>query len=144
VHTASYYGVIYKSLRDFLPQRYSSRHGHAEGEHVNRGRDTPIVCPAYYVLTSSFLLCLSCMLRSRVRKFRRDLRITLYIYFNFSTRFGQLCAHHGENLTVSMRQWYFSLCMGSCLVWWLGWDVRSCRVDTVSSPDNGRTVARNM
>ena len=33
--------VIQKSFRDFRPLRYSSRDGHAEGEHVNRGRDTP-------------------------------------------------------------------------------------------------------
>jgi hypothetical protein len=31
--------VIHKSLRDFQPLRYSSRDGHAEGKHVNRGRD---------------------------------------------------------------------------------------------------------
>jgi hypothetical protein len=34
------YRVIHKSLRDFRPLRYSSRDGQAEGEHVNRGRDT--------------------------------------------------------------------------------------------------------
>ena len=28
--------VIHKSLRDFRPLRYSSRDGHAEGEHVKR------------------------------------------------------------------------------------------------------------
>jgi len=28
------------SLPDFRTLRYSSRDGHAEGEHVNRGRDT--------------------------------------------------------------------------------------------------------
>ena len=39
------YRVIRKSLRDFRPLRYSSRDGHAEGEHVNRGRDTPSFCP---------------------------------------------------------------------------------------------------
>ena len=38
------YRVKYKSFRDFWPQRYSSRDGHAEGEHVNRGRDTPSFC----------------------------------------------------------------------------------------------------
>ena len=37
----SLYRVIHKSIRDFRPLRYSSRDGHAEGEHVNRGRDTP-------------------------------------------------------------------------------------------------------
>jgi hypothetical protein len=35
------YRVICKSLRDFRPLRCSSRDGHAEGKHVNRGRDTP-------------------------------------------------------------------------------------------------------
>jgi len=29
------YRVIHNSLRDFRPLRYSSRDGHAEGEHVN-------------------------------------------------------------------------------------------------------------
>ena len=32
------YRVIHKSLRDFRPLRYRSRDGHAEEEHVNRGR----------------------------------------------------------------------------------------------------------
>jgi hypothetical protein len=73
------YRVIYKSLRDVRPLRYSSRDGHAEGEHVNRRRDTPSFCPTLQVLDMSFLLCLSWLLRSRVRKFRRDLRITPYV-----------------------------------------------------------------
>ena len=33
--------------------RYSSRDGHAEGEHVNRGRDTPNFCPTLQVLDMS-------------------------------------------------------------------------------------------
>jgi len=44
------YRVIHKSLRDFRPLRYSSRDAHAEGEHVNRGRDTPSFCPTLQVL----------------------------------------------------------------------------------------------
>ena len=44
------YRVIHKSLRDFRPLRYSNRDGHAEGEHVNRGRDTPSFCPTLKVL----------------------------------------------------------------------------------------------
>jgi hypothetical protein len=40
-----YYRVIHKSLRDFRHLRYSSWGGHAEGEHVNRWRDTPYFCP---------------------------------------------------------------------------------------------------
>jgi hypothetical protein len=43
------YRVIHKSLRDFRPLRYSSRDGYAEGEHVNRGRDTPSFCPTLQV-----------------------------------------------------------------------------------------------
>jgi hypothetical protein len=74
------YRVIRKSLWDVRPLRYSSRDGHAEGDHVNRGRDTPSFCPTLQVLDMSFLLCLSWLLRSRVRKFRRDLSITLYNY----------------------------------------------------------------
>ena len=33
------YRVIHKSLREFQLLRYGSRDGHAEGEHVNRGRE---------------------------------------------------------------------------------------------------------
>ena len=47
------YRVINKSLRDFRPLRYSSRDGHAEGEHVNRGRDNPSYCPTLQVLDMS-------------------------------------------------------------------------------------------
>jgi hypothetical protein len=72
------YSVIRKSLRNVRPLRYSSRDGHAEGEHVNRGRNTASFCPTLKVLDSCFLLCLSWLLGSRVRTFRRDLWITLY------------------------------------------------------------------
>jgi hypothetical protein len=72
-------GVIHKSLWDFWPQRYSSRDLHAEGEHVNRGGETPSVCRTVRLLHSSFLLCLSWLLLSRVRKFPKDLWITLYL-----------------------------------------------------------------
>ena len=49
------YRVIHKSLRDFRPLRYSSRDGHAEGEHVNRGRETLNFCPTLQVLDVSIL-----------------------------------------------------------------------------------------
>ena len=49
------YRVIRKSLREFRPLQYSSRDGHAEGEHVNRGRDTPSFCPTLQVLDMSTL-----------------------------------------------------------------------------------------
>jgi len=39
VHTHTQ-GNSFKSLRDFRPLRFSSRDGHTEGEHVNRGRET--------------------------------------------------------------------------------------------------------
>jgi hypothetical protein len=49
------YKVIRKSLRDFRPLQYSNRDGDAEGEHVNRGRDTPIFCATLQVLDMSTL-----------------------------------------------------------------------------------------
>jgi hypothetical protein len=49
------YRVIHKSLRDFRPLRYNNRDGDAEGEHVNRGRDTPIFCATLQVLDMSTL-----------------------------------------------------------------------------------------
>jgi hypothetical protein len=49
------YRVIHKSLREFPPLRYSSRDGHAEGENVNRVRDTPSFCPTLQVLDMSIL-----------------------------------------------------------------------------------------
>ena len=49
------YRVICKFLLDFRPLRYSSRDSHAEGEHVNRGRDTSSFCPTLQVLDMSTL-----------------------------------------------------------------------------------------
>jgi hypothetical protein len=49
------YSVIHKSLWNFRPLRYSSRDGHVEGEHVNRGTDTPSFCPTLQVLDMSKL-----------------------------------------------------------------------------------------
>ena len=49
------YRVIHKSLRDFRPLWYSSWDGHAEEEHVNRGRDTPSFCSTLQVLDISTL-----------------------------------------------------------------------------------------
>jgi hypothetical protein len=56
--------MIHKSLRDFRPLRYSGRDAHAEREHVNGGTDTSSVSPTLQVLDSSFLLCLSWLLRA--------------------------------------------------------------------------------
>jgi hypothetical protein len=52
-NTSSKYRVIHRSLQDFQPLRYSSRDGHAEGEHVNRGRNTPSFCPILQALDTS-------------------------------------------------------------------------------------------
>ena len=51
------YRVIHKSLRDFwlLLYSYSSWDGHAEGGHVNRGRDTPSFCRTLQLLDMSTL-----------------------------------------------------------------------------------------
>jgi hypothetical protein len=46
----SKYRIIRNSLRDSRTLRYSSRDGHAEGEHVNRGRHIPSFCPTLKVL----------------------------------------------------------------------------------------------
>jgi hypothetical protein len=67
------YRVIHKSLRECRLLRYSSRDGHVEGGQVNRGRDAPSFQEILYLLTCSFLLCLSWLLRSRVREFQRHL-----------------------------------------------------------------------
>jgi hypothetical protein len=55
IHFVCIYRRIHKSLWDFRPLRYSSQDGHAEGEHVNRGRDTPRLCPNLQVLDISTL-----------------------------------------------------------------------------------------
>jgi hypothetical protein len=49
------YRAIHKSLRHLRPLRYSSRDGHAKGEHVNRGRDISSFCPTLQVLDISTL-----------------------------------------------------------------------------------------
>ena len=50
------YRVIHKSLPDFRPLRYSSRDGHAEGKHFNRGRDTLSFCPTWIISPSVDML----------------------------------------------------------------------------------------
>jgi hypothetical protein len=49
------YRVIHKSLQDFRPLQFSSRDGHVDRGHVNRGRDTPSFCPTLQVLDMSTL-----------------------------------------------------------------------------------------
>jgi hypothetical protein len=55
INFSLFYRVIRKSLWDFRPLQYSSRDGHSEGEHVNRGIDTPSLCPTLQVLDISTL-----------------------------------------------------------------------------------------
>jgi hypothetical protein len=55
VYNVTFYMVIHKSPRDFRPLQYSSRDGHTEGVHVDRGRDTPVFCPTLQVLDMSTL-----------------------------------------------------------------------------------------
>jgi len=77
--------------------------------------------------------------------------ISYYISFSFSTCFGQLCAHHQENLLYLYDTGIFHS------VWvalWSGQQTREppiqsekyqCHIDdTVSSPDDEHIVARNM
>jgi hypothetical protein len=47
--------VILKSLHVFRTLRYSSRDGHAEELHGNRGTDTPSVCSTLQLLDMSTL-----------------------------------------------------------------------------------------
>ena len=101
------YRVSHKSLRDFRPLRYSSRDGHAEGEHVNRRRDTPSFCPTFYLLMCSFLLCLSWLLRSRVRKFQRDLWITLYMNIIYELYRNYIWIHI---VFLRINTWMFETC----------------------------------
>jgi len=87
---------------------------------------------------------------------------SLYIYFIFCTCFGQLCAHHQENLLYLCDTGIFHSVWVA--VWSAGWDGTGhqshpnqqnrepiienekyqCRIDTVISPDDGHIVARNM
>jgi hypothetical protein len=52
---AAKYRVIRKSLRDFRHLRYRRRYGYAEGERVNKGRDTPSFCRTLQVFDMSTL-----------------------------------------------------------------------------------------
>jgi hypothetical protein len=53
--------VIHKSLWDVRPLWYSCRDGHAEGEHVNRGRDSQVsVLPYRCSLYPFCCVCLGC------------------------------------------------------------------------------------
>jgi hypothetical protein len=80
------YRVIHKSLLDFRPRRYSSRDGHAEGQHVNRRRDTASFCPTLQVLDMSFLLSVLVVVQPRL-----DVPEGLTNYPLCSSETGALC-----------------------------------------------------
>jgi hypothetical protein len=69
-----------------------------------------------------------------------------YICFNFCTCFGELYAHHQENLLYLCDTGIFHS------IWFAVWSRQSpiqsekyeCRINTVSSPDDGHIVGRNM
>jgi len=80
-----------------------------------------------------------------------QMKPTYYIYFNFCTCFGQLCAHHQKNLLYLCDTGIFRSVWVA--VWSAGLQTRQppiqsekyqCRIDTASSPDDGHIVARNM
>ena len=72
------------------------------------------------------------------------LSIFISLLYMFRTT---MCPSSGE-ITVSMRHWHLSLCMGG---FWSAEQTppiksgkHQCRVDTVISPDDGHMVARNV
>ena len=97
------YTVIDKSLRDFRPLRYSSRDSHAEGEHVNRGRETPKFLS--YLTGTRYVhpWRLSWLLRSRVRKFRGDLTNYPVHFFIISRRIRLRVRNVSENKKVQRK-----------------------------------------
>jgi len=76
------YRVIQKSLRHFRPLRYSNRDGNAEGEHVNRGRDSPSFCPTLQVLDMSTLCDAA------------DVKLGNFGKFQYTERLLILCPRH--------------------------------------------------
>ena len=97
--TLKKYRVIHKSLRDFRPLRYISRDGHAEGERVNRGRDTPIFCPTLQVLDMWRGRCQSC------NQFP-----TTHVHTRCT------CVHVcGSTVAVINTAWQYSFCHKYCM-----------------------------
>jgi hypothetical protein len=80
--TIDLYRVIHKSLRKFRPLRYSNRDGNAEGEHVNRRRDTPSFCPTLQELDMSTLGDVA------------DVKFGSFVKFQDTERFFIPCPRH--------------------------------------------------
>jgi len=73
-----------------------------------------------YFLHFLCLLTLHPCIISQINPTMCTILFNIFIYlFLFSRCFGRPCAHHHEKITVSMRQWHLSLCMGA--VWSAGW-----------------------
>jgi len=72
----------------------------------------------------------------------------VYLFQHLYMFRATMCPSSGE-LTVSMQHWYFSFCVGGCLVCRPDNHPHrvkkyQCPIDTVSSPDDGHIDARNM
>jgi len=66
---------------------------------------------------------------------RSYLNHLVFIYlFLFFTCFGHPCAHHQEQIAVSMRHWYMSLCMGDD--WSTGWIFNPDQKQTIQSDNS--------
>jgi len=96
------YRVIHKSLWDYRPLRYSSHDGHAEGEHVNRGRDTPSFCPTLQVLDmllSAVSVLVVAQASSEVPEGLMNYHVYRILTWNASTS--------KEGIKVNLKKMYF-------------------------------------
>jgi hypothetical protein len=74
----------------------------------------------------------------------------VFIYFDFSTCFEQLCAHHQESQLYQFNVWYmsgrncssFPTCIPDGHLHRVPYT--RCCTDTIDSPDDEHRVARNM
>ena len=86
VHIYIYmYRVIHKYRRDFRPLRYSSRDGHAEGEHINRGRDTRKLGEILYLSICSILLSVLVIPQQSSEVSKGLMNCPIYIYIHCAT-----------------------------------------------------------
>ena len=79
-----------------------------KGSMSTEGETLQVSVLPYRCSICSFLLCLSWLLRSRVRKFRRDLRITLYINSPHSME-PQVFFPHSKAPTIRPLSWARSI-----------------------------------
>ena len=101
------YRVIQKSLRHFRPLRYSNRDGNAEGEHVNRGRDSPSFCPTLQVLDMSTLCDAADVKLGNFGKFQYTERLLILCPRHVSSRLspsGETCKYATAPSTQKKKQ----------------------------------------